>query len=175
MNITLKKARSAVSRTARSQARSTAPAARRRGNGEAGQALLEFAYIMPVLLVVVFGLIVFGLALNNYLAVTEATSTGARYLSTLRGQTTDPCVDTVNTVVAAAPNLTATSFTFKLVLNGTTYGPGSNALSCQGGKNNLVQSGPAQVVVTYPCNLKVMGINFAPGCTLTAQTTERVQ
>ncbi len=146
-----------------------------RGRGQKGTALLEFAFVVPVLLVIVMGIIVFGTAINNYLQLTEATATGRRYLAILRGQTTDPCVDTVTTVTQAATNLKATSLTFKLVLNGTTYGPGSNSLSCQAGKDNLVQSGPAQVVVTYPCNLTVMGINFAPSCTLTAQTTERVQ
>ncbi len=146
-----------------------------RGRGQKGTALLEFAFVVPVLLVIVMGIIVFGTALNNYLQLTEATSTGARYLSTLRGQTTDPCVDTVNTVVAGATNLTATSLTFKLVLNGTTYGPGNNTLSCTAGAANLVQSAPAQIIVTYPCKLIVMGINFAPTCNLTAQTTERVQ
>ena len=34
---------------------------------------------------------------------------------------------------------------------------------------------PAQVTATYPCNLSVYGISYAPGCTLTAQITEVVQ
>jgi hypothetical protein len=31
------------------------------------------------------------------------------------------------------------------------------------------------VQVTYPCNLNVYGVNFAPSCTLTAQTTEAIE
>ena len=37
------------------------------------------------------------------------------------------------------------------------------------------QGQPATVTTSYPCNLTVYGYNFAPGCTLTAQSTESVE
>ena len=40
----------------------------------------------------------------------------------------------------------------------------------------LVVGQPALVKTTYPCNLTVMGINYAPGgCTLSAETAQMVQ
>ena len=39
----------------------------------------------------------------------------------------------------------------------------------------LVEGQNAQVEVTYPCNLTVMGVNFAPGCKLTAETAEAIE
>jgi Flp pilus assembly protein TadG len=146
-----------------------------RNRGQKGTALLEFAFVVPVLLVIVMGIIVFGTALNNYLQLTEATAAGARFLAVSRGQTVNPCSDTIPVITASATNLKASSMQFKFVLNGNTYGPGGTALTCGGAQANLAQSQPASVIVTYPCNLTVMGFNFAPGCTLTAQTAERVQ
>ncbi len=146
-----------------------------RGRGQKGTALLEFAFVVPVLLIIVMGIIVFGTALNNYIQLTEAAATGARFLAVSRGQTTNPCGDTIPVITAAATNLTASSMQFKFVLNGNSYGPGGTAFGCSGAQSNLAQSQPASVIVTYPCNLTVMGVNFAPSCTLTAQTTERVQ
>jgi Flp pilus assembly protein TadG len=142
-----------------------------RARDEEGQSLLEFAYVVPVLLTFVFGIIVFGVALNNYLVLADATSVGARVLSISRGQTTDPCAQTVEAVEGAAPRLTTGNLKFSFVLNGTAY----SGLSCSGAQMNLVQAQNAQVTVTYPCNLKFFGFNPAPNCTLTAQTTERVQ
>ncbi len=142
-----------------------------RARDEEGQSLLEFAYVVPVLLTVVFGIVVFGIALNSYLALTDATAVGARVLSIDRGQTTDPCADTALAIQNAAPGLKAASMKFSFVLNGTAY----SGATCSGAQSNLVQSQSAQVVVTYPCNLKFFGFNPAPSCTLTAQTTERVQ
>ena len=110
-------------------------------------------------------------ALNNYLVLTDATAVGARVLSISRGQTTDPCAATATAVGAAAPNLKTANLKFSFVLNGTAY----SGATCSGAQTNLVEAQTAQVTVTYPCNLKFLGFNPAPSCTLTAQTTERVQ
>ena len=58
---------------------------------ERGQAILEFAFLLPVLMVVLLGMIVFGIALNNYLELTNGTTAGAQAVAVSRGQTTDPC------------------------------------------------------------------------------------
>src|SRR5579863_618481 len=106
-----------------------------RGRGQKGTALLEFAFVVPVLLVIVMGIIVFGTAMNNYLQLTEATAAGARYVAVSRGQTTNPCADTIPVITSAATNLKASSMQFKFVLNGTTYGPGGTALACSGAQS----------------------------------------
>lgn len=157
----------------RVEARSSGKQARARD--EQGQALLEFAFVLPVLLTLLLGVIVFGLALQNYLSLTNATNLSAQLLSMSRGQTLDPCQTTSQAVYAAAPNLIQANLKFTIVLNGTTVTNNQKAPSCSGGQQYLVASQNAQVTVTYPCNLNFFLFNPAPGCTLTAQTTEIVQ
>ena len=50
-----------------------------------GAAAVEFALVVPVLLIVVFGIIDFGRMLNAQLQVTEAAREGARAASTITG------------------------------------------------------------------------------------------
>jgi len=147
-----------------------------RARGEQGQALIEFALILPLLLTLVLGGVTFGIALNNYLTLTNATAMGAQALSISRGQTTDPCTTASGAVYGGAPNLTPANLKFTIVLNGKTVaGPNQAAPSCSGDQTDLVESQPAQVTVTYPCNLNFFGYKPAPGCTLTAKVTEAIQ
>jgi hypothetical protein len=44
-----------------------------------GQSLAEFAIVVPILLILVFGIIDFGLGLRAYISVSSATREGARY------------------------------------------------------------------------------------------------
>lgn len=150
---------------------------RLRSRNDRGQALVEFALCLPILLLIVTGTITFGFALHNYLELTDAVSIGARLLAISRGQTTDPCALTATAVSNAAPLLKSANFSYTFVLNGTTYTGStcSSGSTSTGAAGNLVQGKPAQVKVTYPCNMAVFGINYAPSCTLTAQTTELVQ
>jgi hypothetical protein len=48
---------------------------------ERGQSLVEFAFVIPLLVILVFGIIDFGMALRAYITVTQATREGARYAS----------------------------------------------------------------------------------------------
>jgi Flp pilus assembly protein TadG len=151
--------------------------ARRRARNEEGQAMVEMALALPVLLLVLTGILTFGLAFNNYVLLTEATSIGARTLAISRGATTDPCATASSAVIAAAPLLTPASLSFSFVLNGSSY----TGTSCSSGSSttgaaaNLVQGANAIVTVTYPCSLAVYGANYAPHCSLQAQMTELVQ
>jgi Flp pilus assembly protein TadG len=129
---------------------------------------VEFALIMPVLLLMVVGAGVFGIAIDNYIKLTGAASIGARQLAISRGDAT-PYTDTVSAIQGAAPGLTQASLTISLLVNGTACATDAACNSA------LVAGVPAQVIASYPCNLVVMGTNFAPSCTLTANTTERVQ
>jgi Flp pilus assembly protein TadG len=47
--------------------------------GQRGQSLVEFALITPVLLILTFGIIDFGMGLRAYISVAAATREGARY------------------------------------------------------------------------------------------------
>jgi Flp pilus assembly protein TadG len=153
---------------------------------EQGGSLVEFALVLPLLMLIVTGITTFGIALNNYMELTEATGIGAQQLAISRGNTTDPCSTVASAVEGAAPYLTPASLQFTLTLDGTAYGPYagnttwssstcSSASTSTGAAGNLVQGQSAVLKVTYPCNLAVYGINYAPSCVLSAQVTEIVQ
>jgi Flp pilus assembly protein TadG len=141
-----------------------------RAADEQGSSVVELAVVLPVLLMIVMGIFTFGVALNNSLMLTHAVSNGAQLLAISRGQTADPCATAVAAVSSAAPLLTQT-ITYTFVLNGTTY----SGTSCTAGAANLLQGTQASVSATYPCNLTVYGVNYAPSCNLSAQTSELVQ
>lgn len=152
------------------------PAVRRR-KSEEGSAVMEMAMVLPILMLVVTCIYSFGIALNNYTELTNAVGVGARQLAISRQQTLDPCATASAVVEAAAPQLKTASLTFNFTLNGTAYSGTScsSSTNTTGAAGNLVQGKPIVVTVTYPCNLGVYGKNFAPSCTMSAQTTEIVQ
>jgi len=45
---------------------------------DSGASAIEFAIILPVLVMLIFGIVEFGIAFNNYLAITHAAREGAR-------------------------------------------------------------------------------------------------
>jgi Flp pilus assembly protein TadG len=136
----------------------------------AGVAAIEFAFLAPVLFMLLVGTAKFGLALNNYVMLTEAVADGARQLALGRGAA-NSYTTTTNQVKSTASNLTAANLTITLSVNGTACTSDSTcqtALSTAAGQ-------PASVTATYPCDLLVMGVNFAPGCTLSSRTTEMIE
>lgn len=155
-------------------------------SSESGQALLEFSLCLPVLLLVVTGVCSFGIYLSQYLVLTNGVTVAAQALALDRGQTTDPCADTLNAFTGAAPTLNPNKATYSIVLNGTTYSSsvgtqGTTTFSCSssststGAAANLVQGTPATVTVNYPCTLSVYGKNIIPVCSIKSQTAESVQ
>ena len=54
---------------------------KRKLRSEKGQSMVEFALIMPVLLLIVVGIIEFGLMFSGYLALTNASREAVRYIS----------------------------------------------------------------------------------------------
>lgn len=135
-----------------------------------GSSAVEFALVFPVLLAILFAIIKLGLALNNYIELTNGVRAGARQLAIGRASTT-PYADARNRVFTSAPNLTTGNVTITLRVAGTPCG-GDGA--CQTALA-AAAGGTSSVTATYPCDLSVMGINYAPSCTLSAQTTERIE
>jgi Flp pilus assembly protein TadG len=134
-----------------------------------GVSALEFAIISPVLLTILLGIFQFGTAMNNYLVLTNAAAKGALTIALGRGTAT-PYTTTISAIDAAAPNLTVANITTTVTINGTACSSDSGCTTA------LVAGVSAVVKTTYPCNLTVMGINYAPsGCTLKAQTAQMVQ
>jgi Flp pilus assembly protein TadG len=134
---------------------------------DSGASAAEFALIVPVLLLILFSIIQFGITINNYIQITSGARAGARTLAISRGSAT-PYQDSVTAFRNSAPNI---SPTMTLSVNGT-------ACSSNGACQPLLAAAAGQPAVfraTLPCNLQVMGFDFAPGCQLVSQTTERVE
>lgn len=54
---------------------------RRDGSGQRGAAAVEVALLMPVFLLLVFGIIEFGIAFNRWISVTHSAREGVRQMS----------------------------------------------------------------------------------------------
>ena len=65
-------------RANRQEPGSRGPGRRRAGNGERGSALVEFTIVMPILMLLVFGVVEFGLAYSNKIAVRQGVREAAR-------------------------------------------------------------------------------------------------
>lgn len=136
----------------------------------AGSPAVEFALVGPVLLLLMFGIVTFGIAINNYIELTDAVRSGGRTFAISRSSST-PYTSTTSAITSSAPNLTAAKINTTMTVNGTACASDSacsTALSTAAG-------GTLTVRATYPCNLTVMSVNYAPGCTLTATTTELIE
>jgi Flp pilus assembly protein TadG len=137
-----------------------------------GTAAIEFALVAPLLFLVFFGIVQFGIALNNYMMLTTATQSAARQFALSRGAGSSTlCTAAKSQVSGSASSLTPASLTVTCSVNLTAC----TDASCQGALD-LGQGAPATVTATYPCDLMVYGHNYSSGiCTLTAQTTERIE
>lgn len=127
--------------------------------------MVEFALVLPVLLLVLLAILKFGLLFENYLTLTDAVRSGARTLAIGRG-TANACTPAVAQVKASAGSLNQASLSVSAA-NVTFTSPDS----C----TSLTSGNAVTIFATYPCNLSIMGVNFAPSCSLSASATERVE
>ena len=114
----------------------------RKSNSERGAAAVELALVLPMLVVLVFGIIEFGRAYNAKLHLSAAVREGARSLALGK-----PLTEVVTTVSNAAPGLDATALA----------APGAVTTSA----SPCLPGTPATVTVTYPFTYSVPFINTA--------------
>jgi len=128
-------------------------AARRSGkSSDRGATAVEFALLLPLLLLIVFGLIDFGRAINAQITITQAAREGARALAF--GQSTYQ-----SRALSAAIGLSGLTVTAEPDSLGVT---GCPAGSAQTGDDAVVQ-------VTYSFSFVTpIGFMFGPTKTLTA-------
>jgi Flp pilus assembly protein TadG len=144
---------------------------KRMTGNERGQSMVEFALVVPILLMLVTAIVCFGIIMQNSLTLTNGVNVGALQLAMSRGQTTDPCATAAAAIESAAPNLTPTNLSFTFVINGNTY----TSSSCTAGAANMTQGGSLSVSVSYPCSFTMIyGATF-PSCKLSTQTAELIQ
>ena len=125
---------------------------------ENGQAVVEFAVILPVLLLILFAILQFGVVFNNYIQVTAAAREGARKAAVSRSLGTS-AAETAATAAAkaAAPGLKQSSIAVSYP-NNPSFAQGSDV----------------SVKVTYPYSISLLGIIVKSG-QLSSTTTMRVE
>jgi Flp pilus assembly protein TadG len=134
-----------------------------------GAAIVEFAIVAPILLVILLGIFQFGINMNQYVMLTNATAAGARLFSISRAAAA-PRSTSVTLIEASAPTLKPASITFTFSVNGTACGADGSCSTALA----AVPGGSATVATSYPCMIQVLWF-LPPGCTLTAQSTERIE
>lgn len=155
----------------------TAPAFRFRRE-TTGSAVVEFALLAPVLFMLLIGMFQFGILINNYIQVTEATRVGGRTLAISRGSNS-PIATTRAAIFASAPGLTQSNFTITLtpaVGSCPSTVSTANETSCKDALTSS-QGLQASVTVVYGgcTNLMVYGANYMPNCNLSSTTSMRVE
>ena len=122
---------------------------------EQGQAMTEFALVLPVLALILFAVIQFGIVFNNYVTLTDATRAGARKAAVSRD---DPNRDA--DVMAAVQNSASDLDGSKLSVSppSSTWNSGDDVT----------------VTASYPYSISLLGLVVKSG-RLTSTTTERVE
>jgi Flp pilus assembly protein TadG len=154
----------------------------RRLRREDGQSLVEFAVVLPVLLMLVTGIIQFGLLFNKYLTLTDAVRTGAQTLALGRGLS-DPCDPAVAQTLssASATGLTSGEVTLSFTAQTPPPTPAPTTVSnCgtgtypseTGGNEN--QGDQATVTAAQPFTLAVFGLPLF-SLNLSASASDAVQ
>jgi Flp pilus assembly protein TadG len=141
----------------------------RKRRREEGQAMVEFALMLPVLLVILLAIMQFGLMFNNYLTLTDAVRTGARQLALSRGlpaTPSDPCVLAQARASAAAGSLDTSKIVYTPSFSGTD--------ACSNSSTTWNEGDSATLAATYPYKISIMGVTFLNG-TLSATATEAIE
>jgi Flp pilus assembly protein TadG len=122
---------------------------------EQGQTMTEFALVLPVLALILFAVIQFGIVFNNYVTLTDATRAGARRAAVSRQA---PSHD--SSVIAAVRNSASNLDSSKLTVPPPTssWAPGSDVT----------------VTASYPYSISLLGMVVKSG-RLSSTTTERVE
>ena len=122
---------------------------------ERGQTMVEFALVAPVLLLIVFAAIQFGILYNHYVTLTDATRAGARKAVVSRLEP-DPAAAAEAQVRRSAEDLDQVELDVAVT-----------AVAWEHGEDVTVEA-------TYPYSVSLLGLVVASG-RLTSTTTERVE
>jgi Flp pilus assembly protein TadG len=135
---------------------------RLRRKGEQGQAMVEFALVLPLLLVLIVGIVQFGILFHNYVTLTDAVRAGARQAAVSR-TLGDPQGATKSRVKQSAAGLDAS----KLDITVSPWDPVAN-------KAQWTSGGDVTVAATYPFAVSILGFAILKG-NMKSTTTERVE
>jgi Flp pilus assembly protein TadG len=121
---------------------------------ERGQTMAEFAIVLPMLAVILFAVMQFGITFNRYLTLTDAVRAGARAGAVAR-HGDDPAGTTETRVREAAANLDQGDLSVTVT---SSWELGDDVV----------------VSASYPYSINLLGVVVANG-DLTSTTTERVE
>jgi Flp pilus assembly protein TadG len=121
---------------------------------EQGQSLTEFALALPILALLLFAVIQFGIVFNNYVTLVDATRAGARKGAVGREQQ-NPVGATVTEVRNSARDLKQSDLSVTVT---STWQPSSDVT----------------VTATYPYRISLLGMVVKSG-RISSSTTERVE
>jgi Flp pilus assembly protein TadG len=121
---------------------------------EQGQSLTEFAMALPILALLLFAVIQFGIVFNNYVTLTDATRAGARKGAVGR-RLANPTSAVVTAVRNSATDLTQSKLNVTVT---STWQPAADV----------------KVTATYPYQISLLGMVVKSG-SLSSTTTERVE
>jgi Flp pilus assembly protein TadG len=144
--------------------------------GRQGSAIIEMAFGIPILFLILSATFWFTIALDQKVQLAEAVSVGGRFLAIDRGDT-DPCAATATKIYNAAPGLTKSSIGLTFTLNGVATGascPGSSGLA----NANMVSGANAIISASYPCTLtffSAYGSSPTNTCNINATVEEVIQ
>jgi Flp pilus assembly protein TadG len=130
---------------------------KRRIRNENGQTLVEFALVAPLLLLILFGIVQFGIAFRDSVTLSDAVRVGARKAAVSR-TASDPKAAVELSVKKAAADLDTSAVTVTVDASGGSWQPGSDVT----------------VSATYPYEINILGLVVASG-DLHSETTERVE
>jgi Flp pilus assembly protein TadG len=155
---------------------------------EEGQALVEFALVASMFLVLVTGILIFGMFEMQVMSLTEGVNSAGRVLAVSGGLTLDPCAAAVSAIQNAAPLISPSNLSYQIVLNPTPASGSStnhtytvttcSSTSTTTGAPGYLVSGGSVTVTAYDnnCSLNIFGKKFLPnGCQIYQSISEVVQ
>lgn len=121
-----------------------------------GQALVEFAIVLPILLMLVMGIIQFGMMLNSYLAIENASREGAR-----AGIVGSADTEIESLIIASSPSLDPAYLTVSLTPSEANRRSGDTLT--------------VTVTYNYKFTIPIISSIFNDGKMLTGQTSMRIE
>jgi Flp pilus assembly protein TadG len=136
---------------------------------ESGQALVEFVFVVPVLMLVIYGIFQFAGAYNHYINLTDGTRAGARKAAVSRTGAggADPTTAIQNAVKSSAADLDAAQVAI-------TITPACNWSSTTSTCMGWTPGGSVKITATYPYDINLFGKVVSSG-NLSSSTSERVE
>lgn len=150
-------------------------------SGDEGQSLVEFALVLPLMMMVLTAIFMIGIVMLNWQTLTQAQNQGAITLQQLPSMpgSSDPCSAVATAVMGAAGTLQTTGANgIQLTVQMGSYTSPTQSVStatCQGGASYAQQGATGIVTLTYPCNIAIYGYQFSSSCQLNASTQELMQ